>query len=523
MRTGRRYTEGVDRRTFLAALPLLSLAPAAQAQDDGKRVRSDDPLIDSEPQRLTPPEGFVELHRLRLSNRRGGPIEVSTDSGRTWRTIGRVVRPATSTAEGHIAAEYAPPGTVAAVAVHGLRMRISADDGMLHAPRLLSIVPREFVGDFKLAGYGGVVAGASGIGTDIPAGASIFRGLAPLTGNPIYFEESSGRFIPLPGTFLPTGKGETFLIPVWIPKRRLAQVIFENRTGGKVTVTWDDGKTEVPCYVLSPVFGVGRFDGTAYTGVGRLNTAHTGVITVSTAPIDGGLPEGVGRERRGGFQISPAWHNSRCAEAGAPMVMTVGYLNDAGRPDHHLRSLEGVAPLFKDQVCLAGQAPVADCAIDGGPWEPIPTLLGSDPDALAAAGLNAHFHAEGLARTCSKGMTALRIRLPHLTPQTSEKMAGIAHTEYKKLRLAAAKSGEARIVNGILALTATPPNAGEIAYVRLLVDGRPRGFTNVQPFTLSWDTTTFPDGEYVVEAQALDQNGAILDTSARRVYVLNTK
>lgn len=514
----------MDRRTFLTALPLAPLAlPANARAQDGVRVRAEEPLVDSQPQRILPPDGYAELHRLRLSNKRGGPIEVSTDQGRTWRTIGRVVRAATSTAEGHIAAEYAPPGTVAAVAVHGLRMRISADDGTLHAPRLLSIVPREFVGDFKFAGYGGVVAGSSGIGTDIPAGASIFRGLAPLTGNPIFFEEASGRFVPLPTKYLPEGKGETFLIPVWIPKKRLAQVVFENRTGGAVTLTWEDGKTEVPCRVLAPVLGVGRFDGTAYTGVGRLNTAHTGVITVSTAPIDSGLPEGEGRERRGGFQISPAWHNSRCEEAGAPMVMTVGLLDAAGRPDHRLRSVEGVAPLFKDQVCLAGQAPVADCAVDGGPWEPIPTLIGSIPGALTAAGLNAHWRAEGLARTCAKGVTAFRLRLPHLTPQTSEKMAGIAHTEYKKLRLAAAKAGEARIVNGILSLTATPPNAGEISYVRLLVDGRPRGFTNVQPFTLSWDTTTLPDGEYVVEAQALDQNGIILNTSARRVYVLNGK
>jgi hypothetical protein len=507
----------MTRRTLLSVF----LASPAFAQDGSVRVRADAPLAESQPQVLLPPEGFIELHRLRLANRRGGPIEVSLDAGRSWQTLGRVLRPATTTAEGHIAAEYAPPGTVAAVAIHGIRMRISADDGMLHAPRLLSIVPREFLGDFKLDGYGGIVAASAGIGTDIPAGASIFRGLAPLCGNPIYMEDSSGRYVPMPPTYLPDGKGEIFLIPVWAPKRRLSEVTFENRPGGAVSLIWADRKVEQVAIVCGPLKGVGRFDGTAFTGTGRINTNHTGVITIGTAPIDARDPEGVGRERRGGFQISPAWHNSRCAEAGAPMVLTVGRANAAGRPDHHLRSLEGVAPLFKDHVPLMSSGAVCECSIDGGGWEPLPPLVGSIPDGLTAAGLKRFWRSQGDPRTCQKGITALRIRFPQLTPETSKKLASIAIGEYKKMRLAAARSGEARIVKGILALTATPPGSEQVSFVRLMVDGRARGFTNVRPFVISWDTTTVPDGEYVVEAQALDENGSVLSTSAKRVYVLN--
>ncbi len=510
----------MNRRTLLS----LSLAlPALAHAQDGVKVRADEPLASSTPQVLSPPEGFIELHRLRLANRNGGPIEVSLDHGQSWRTLGRVTRPATTTAEGHIAAEYAPPGTVAAVAVHGIRMRISADDSMLHAPRLLSIVPREFSGSFKLDGYGGIVAASAGIGTDIPAGASLFRGLAPLTGNPIFMEDSSGRYIPMPPTYLPEGKGEIFLIPVWTPERRLTEVVFENKIGGAVTITWSDRRVEQVAVVCKPLLGVGRFDGTAFTGVGRINTAHTGVITVGTAPVDAQEPEGVGRERRGGFQISPAWHNSRCAEAGAPMVLTVGRLNPAGHPDFHLRSLEGVAPLFKDSVPLMSSRAVCECSIDNGPWEPLPTLVGSIPDGLTAGYLNRHWKSQGLTRTCRKGLTALRIQLPKLAPETSKALAEIAISEYKKMRLAAARSGEARIVQGLLALTATPPDIQKVSFVRLMVDGRARGFTNVQPFVVSWDTTTVPDGEYVVEAQALDENGTILSASAKRVYVLNAK
>lgn len=509
----------MTRRTLLLLSPSLVLAHSALAQD-GVKVRAEDPLVGSQAQLLSPPEELVELHRLRLANRNGGPIEISLDLGKTWQTIGRVTKPATATAEGHIAAEYAPPGTVAAVAVHGIRMRISADDGMLHAPRLLSIVPREYTGDFKLNGYGGVIAGASGIGTDIPAGASIFRGLAPHCGNLIYMEDSSGRYLPMPPTYLPSGKGEIFLIPVWAPKKRLTEVVFENKTGGHVTITWSDHTKEEVGTVCGPLLGVGRFDGTIFTGTGRINTNHTGVITVGTAPVDAQQPEGVGKERRGGFQISPAWHNSRCEEAGAPMVLTVGGKNPAGRPDHKIRLLEGTAPLFKDNVPLSSEG-LCECSIDGGAWESLPPLVGSIPDGLTAAYLNRFWKARGSKRTCRQGVTALRIRFPYLTSATSKTMAQTALSEYRKMRLAAAKSGEARIVKGLLALTATPPNPERVSFVRLMVDGRAKGFTNIQPFVVSWDTTTVPDGEYVVEAQALDANGEILTASAKRVYVLN--
>ena len=57
----------------------------------------------------------------------------------------------------------------------------------------------------------------------------------------------------------------------------------------------------------------------------------------------------------------------------------------------------------RTRSALAGQSPVADGSIDGGPWEPLPALLGSNPSALTAAGLNSHWRAEGVARTCKIG------------------------------------------------------------------------------------------------------------------------
>jgi len=57
--------------------------------------------------------------------------------------------------------------------------------------------------------------------------------------------------------------------------------------------------------------------------------------------------------------------------------------------------------------------------------------------------------------------------------------------------------------------------------VRLIVEGAPRGFTNVAPFALTWDTRRVPDGEYLLEAEALDSAGGIIAGTRRRVYVLN--
>src|SRR6185369_10077003 len=120
-------------------------------------------------------------------------------------------------------------------------------------------------------GFGGYISGAAGIYTDIPAGTSLFRELAPLVGDPVYLESGSGRLFPLPQAFEPAGQGETLVIPVFAPKNSLISVTLENRVGGAVEVTFADGTTKQITSVVQPVQGIGRFDGTAYTGVGRIN------------------------------------------------------------------------------------------------------------------------------------------------------------------------------------------------------------------------------------------------------------
>lgn len=494
----------VSRRTLFGALLAGAALPPA---------RADAQTLDQ------PPAGVVEIHRLRVVNQKGGAIQASADRGATWTTVGRVTAPATLPTEGFVAAEYARPGEVAAVAVHGIRIRVSGDDRTLHAPLTLSLVPLEFGGPVN-AGFGGHVPGFSGIRTDIPAGVGIFRDLAPYPGNPVLLESRGGRLSALPPDHKPS-PGDILVLPVWRPANPLVRVVLENRVGGTVEGAFADGATRELARVVKPVQGVGRFDGTAYTGVGRLNTAHVGVVTVSTAPIDAALPEGQGKERRGGFQITPAWHNRRGQETGAPMMLELGAVGPDGKPMPPARLLEGVAPLFRDGVSIAGDTPVADCRIDDGDWEPLPSVTGARLDAFTADACNERWKAAGSARRAQRGVTAFRLRLPERGPDTSARAIAAEERACQQRRLAAARRDRTPIVKGQYTIKVKPTNPANVAYVRLSVDGAVKAFTNVAPFELEWDTTKVPDGEYVLQAEVLDATGAVLAISSQRVYVHN--
>lgn len=500
------------------ALPNLEPPPLSTPSDLASVGEPTPPAPDAAPR------GKREIHRLRIVNRKDGAIQISGDGGQTWKLLGRVLIPANTVAEGYLAAHYSNHGSIAAIAVHGIRIRISANDKMLHAPLLLAIEPKEYA-QYALKErskqFGGHRAGSAGIYTDIPSGTSLFRELSPLVGNRVFLESPNGRLIPIPPTYRPMNEDEVFIIPVHAPVNSLTAVTFENKPGGKVMGTFADGTTRQLTQVVKPVFGTGRFDGTAYTGVGRINTAHSGVITVSTAPVDNLVPENEGKkDRRGGFQISPAWHNARCAEAGAPMVMTLG------TPGPRKRELEGVAPLFRDNMWLgpgekATQAGIANVRIDNGAWEPMPTLIGRHLDAFTVAGLNRYFKAMGIDRKCVQGVTHFRLRLPQLEAERSRIVAGRASQEYQTRRWNVARSGKEQVVGGVLTINTNPSPGSPISFVRLSVEGSPRGLTNVAPYTLSWDTTKVTNGEYLIECEALDQSGAVVSAVRKKVYVWN--
>ena len=442
----------------------------------------------------------VESHRIRIVNSLDGAIQISTDAGRTWHLIGRVTAPAMQSLMGYSASGYAQPGTVAATAVHGLRIRVGDLD--TPDPLLINILPIEFSRTPTL--FGGHVSGLSGIYTNIAVGTSIFRELSPLVGNSVFQESGmgSGQSL-LPLNFIPKA-GDVLQITVLQPANPLAEVFFDNVAGGAVRVTYADGTNRLLTHVVKPVVGIGRYDGCSYTGVGAINTNHDGVITVSTAPVTTSpLFEGTGEERRGGFQIQPAFHNAQGDGAGAPSVLVIGSRKKPAAPE-----MEGTPPLFYGYFDLGWSLdqPKHSWRMEvqhkHGPWQHMPTLIGSRPLALA-------------------DVTALRlVRDSPADALWREAQVRIAEKEYAAQALADARAGRSLIERGEVTFSAAAPDR-RTAFVAFYLDGELRGITNTAPYSFNWNSTDVPDGEYVIEAQAQDVNNQPLSSSRTKIWIDN--
>ena len=446
------------------------------------------------------PFAQVETHRIRIVNSVDGAIQVSDDKGKTWHLIGRVTAPATESLMGYSAAGYARPGTVAATAVHGLRIRVG--DSGTPDPLLINILPREFSQTPKL--FGGHVSGLSGIYTTIPVGTSIFRGLSPLVGSPVYLEhDMGGELQPLPVNYLPRD-GDVLTLVVLAPVNPLKEVYFDNVAGGDVRVTYADGTTNLLTHVVKPVVGIGRYDGCSYTGVGAINTNHDGVITISTAPVSmSPLFEGIGPERRGGFQIQPAFHNAQGDGAGAPSVLVIGSHKRPAAPE-----MEGRPPLFYGYFDLAWSADEpkhswrTEVQRNHGAWEPMPELIGSRPLALAA-------------------VTALRLVRDSPGDQSwRDGQIRVAEADYFKTALADARAGKSLVERGRISFSVAAPDP-RTTYVAFYRDGEFAGVTNTVPYTFRWNTREVPDGEYVIVAEAQDADNKVLSTSLTKLWVDN--
>lgn len=449
----------------------------------------------------------VEVWRIRIANSPGGQIDVSADGGATWTMIGRVSTPAVASLQGYLAAGYAPIGTVAATAVHGIRIRLG--DTSNAYPTLINILPREFAATPHF--FGGQIAGASGIYTNIPTGTGLFRDLAPYVGSPCYLQDSSGRLQPLTSNYVPA-IGDRLVIEVRRRVNELRCVVFENQAHGDVTATYADGTSEIVTHVVKPVEGIGRFDGTSYTGVGAVNTNHTCVITISTMPVSTSkLLEGNGPERRGGFQIEPYYHNTQTDEAWAPQVMILGG-TDSQDP-----LLEGRAPLFYGGINLAWNPadPTHSWICDvqtkttGNSWIPMPQMIGNQPDAITQHGITAF----RLHRDAGDGDIAwLR-----------QQIASAAR-DYQTMRGQMAAGGEMPLIKGFYSAPGgidTLSASKHPALVEFYVDGGFAGVTNSDPWDLDWNSRTVADGEHLIEARIQDSAGKLLGVVDKLVYVDN--
>jgi hypothetical protein len=444
----------------------------------------------------------VEAWRIRIDNNVDGPIDVSSDGGSHWLLIGRVINPATRVLQGYLAAGYAQIGTVAATAVHGIRIRLGSTSTAY--PDMINIVPKEFA--VTPVYFGGHIAGASGIYTDIPAGKSLFRELAPYVGTVTYLQSGDGVLHPLSEIYTPQINDILVLI-VRRPVNPLRQMIFDNVNGGSVTATYADGTTQLVTHVTWPVKGIGRFDGTSYSGVGAINTNHTCVLTISTAPVTTSTDlEGVGPERRGGFQIEPGYHNSQTEEASAPQVMIVGPFKA------HFPSLEGTPPVFYGSFSLAWSPtePATSwiCDIETssrpGVWQHMPMIIGNEPDVFE-----------------KMGVVAFRVHRDKgdEDPNVVNRWISMDHDIYYQSAMDQARQGKLDVARGTMpvqiSLLSNP------SYVELYVDGDFAGMTNSAPYEFDWDSTTVIDGEHLIEAKAVDSYGDIVSTLRELVWVDN--
>jgi hypothetical protein len=435
-------------------------------------------------------------------NAKDGPVGVRIPPDGKWVTLGRVTRPATKTARGFGASRWSDQGSVAATAVHGLRLKVGAGE----FPAMISLVPRQF--DKTPHFYGGHVPGDSGIQTDIGAGEKIFREWAPLASSPVRLE-TAGGVMAIPADYTPA-PGDVLRIAVISPENPPRAIVLNNVTGGAVTAVSEDGTERRIGTVGQTLRGVGRFDGTSYTGVGAVNTNHPGVLTISTAPVvKTERSEGAPPERRGGFEISPSAHVADQAQGMAQVLSVVPLSGDA--------PWEGRAPLFRGSIGLLYDPKTpdngfhVDMRVDDGPWEPLPAMIGRDDTAFTAAGLPKYLKS---GRTVRSGATAFRLHLPRWDAEAAR--ARLAAAAGNPAPAAPEPTGVYRLAKGDVAIPL--PQA---VSVTVLVDGAARAVGNNLGAAWTWDTTREANGRHWLTVEARRADGSV-ETSLHRMLVLNS-
>lgn len=447
----------------------------------------------------------TEVYRIRVRNKPGGLIQVSLDQGRTYATAGRVKVAANTRIVGFAAASYIPNGTVAAVAVHGLRIKTGEFTqgavGKAQMPLMFSLTPMEF---YEIPqGYGGHIPRSSGILTDIYTGCSIFRNLAPYVGNQVFIEKNQG-LNSLPEDYSPI-VGDTYVIIVKRPDKMPTEIEFENKVGGSVIVKYDGGSDETIALVDRPVLGVGRYDGASFTGVGAVNTNHGGVITISTAPVGpAGSHEGGPVETRGGFMIQPYYHVEEQGEK-HPQVMVLGP-KDKSKP-----VLEGTPPLFHGFINTTSYPGKPDFSyrvqvkIDNGDWEPVPQIVGKANDAFTSAYLQNYYMKLGKSRTITTGVTSIRLLFSKYDPGLT---ASELRREANDCSARAIASGT-KPVKGLACIQFKKAQKIQ-GMIRFAVDSRIVCTSSDHSGVFNWDSSEFPNGLHTIDM--IDENNSIVES-----------
>jgi len=388
---------------------------------------------------------------------------------------------------------------------------------------LFSIVPREYR-DLPDS-FGGARTGGSGIYTDIAAATSIFRGLAPLVGNPVFRERDGGVLENLPLDYWPK-VGDILVIQVQRPALMPFEIDFPNRAGGLVEEVFPNGDRAAVAEVTHPVYGIGRYDATSYSGVGMINTNHPGVITISTAQeaeVDISDEER-GWERRGGFQIVPSIH-AREDRTPPPSMLIVA------PPPGDTHPLEGTYPLFSGLIGLANtpgsdnESYRVESKIDHGEWEQMPEFIGDDPLQFTPIPLCEYFADRGIQRSVKDGVTDFRIVFPRPDADFAANQVRLAIHSAAKSSINVARADDSdSLVRGHVHVNVNLKGDGaNLKYIALLIDGEARAYSNAddRPYSFDWDTRVESNGHHIVAIRGISETGEVLTEATNSVIVAN--
>jgi len=408
--------------------------------------------------------GGAELFRLRLSNTKGGPVQVSTDRGGRWVTIGRVLRGAFK--PGPLGGG-GRPGQVVRATRGGLWLAFSGRAGIKVVPAPSGVLSR---------------VGVECLVVDLSAGIGLFGNLAPLVGSAVLVEGSDGRVRPVSAGYRPRSRDRFVLVVA--PPALWKELTFENWTGGQVRGVTVEGREVLAGTVRRPLLGVGMVEGTREAGVGRVVAVGMGGMAISTV---------AGGHLSGGFEVV----DTSGEGVSGPMV------------------IESPVPLWPSIGLWSDPASGVDIKIDNGAWEPLPEMPAPGAHALTAEGLRASFAKGASRREVSSGMTHLRIRFPAVGASwLSDQIARLG-------RPALSGKGRREVYSGVMAVKALLRNAPNIRYVTFSVDGKLRAMVDSEPFQFDWDTTEVADGPHTLEVKGLDRAGTIITAQKTVIWVQN--
>jgi hypothetical protein len=328
----------------------------------------------------------IEIARLRIHDIKDGLIEGSRDRGQTWETLGRVLQPTLKVnPRGFNASKYGPAGSVVATAVNAIHLK-ARQNTRENRGVIWSLSPKADT-EAGTASLQSEVSPGSSAFTDIPAAAAFLVGRLRLSWAIPSFSitivtTNSSRY---PPTMCPNS-ATAWTILIERPRRYPHEIVFENRFGGLITISYRDERNRElsdRCCVRSLVWGDLSVRSSRKSG--RLRANHNGVIDISTSP----------RGKIGSFQIVPANHamspeTHYVRELTQWMVVgpvsaldpswegTAPLYSDFLRPRFDLNDLlnpdpiEGLAGRFRFQVRMRGS----------NTWQPMPMLWMEPNSAL---------------------------------------------------------------------------------------------------------------------------------------------